>query len=719
MSQQSSPDHRPDPHDLAAMHRLLRERFSAPELRRFCLHSPQFQFLLDHFGPGFSKLDMIDAVLVECGDRDLLPALLAEVEAFQPPPPDEDLPAGPPPWTVPFPRNPRFVGREDELEALHRLLHGDGDAAPVGITPAGISGMGGIGKTQLAVEYAYRYQDDYPGGVFWVNAALLQDWAQELVALADRAGLAPADLNSPDRTGQMVAALARYLQRRPRSLVIFDNVADPRHLQTARLGPGITPAELSGALLFTTRRRDLPPGLATMDVEILPRQASRQMILAARPEAEGDPALEQICAALGDLPLALELAAAALRHRPRLSLAAYLENLGRLGADLLHDKTRVTPDDLATYYAASLTPALKAQWEALKDENACLLLRAAAQLGEAELLPLARLGLLTGLRDDDDGLEEPLSDALRELEANALVEPIQEGEARASRRLRLHPMVRDFAARQMEEAERPAFRRSLAANLACVYGEITTLESHCARRGIDALQHDLLSALGLLDQTLAVSEDFRSLETDLRALLRLLQREAHNLRGWDPEEHPSFFAQQVGKRAAELGLAGLAEAAGARLDRGTAPYLRLRWRASAESPALERTLTGHDGAVNAVAPTPDGRRAVSASDDRTLRVWDLATGAELARLTGHEASVLAVALTPDGRRAVSASDDRTLRVWDTETGEEMATIVLDGRLTCVALVPGQAAAAGTVTLLAGDAAGNVYCLRYVEPGQDR
>jgi len=78
-----------------------------------------------------------------------------------------------------------------------------------------------------------------------------------------------------------------------------------------------------------------------------------------------------------------------------------------------------------------------------------------------------------------------------------------------------------------------------------------------------------------------------------------------------------------------------------------------------------------------------------------------------------------VALTPDGRRAVSASDDRTLRVWDTETGEEMATIVLDGRLTCVALVPGQAAAAGTVTLLAGDAAGNVYCLRYVEPGQDR
>ena len=74
MSHQSSPDHRPDPHDLAAMHRLLREKFSAPELRRLCLHSPQLRFLLDHFGPGFSKLDMIDAILVECEDRHL-PAL--------------------------------------------------------------------------------------------------------------------------------------------------------------------------------------------------------------------------------------------------------------------------------------------------------------------------------------------------------------------------------------------------------------------------------------------------------------------------------------------------------------------------------------------------------------------------------------------------------------------------------------------------------------------
>jgi WD40 repeat protein len=65
-----------------------------------------------------------------------------------------------------------------------------------------------------------------------------------------------------------------------------------------------------------------------------------------------------------------------------------------------------------------------------------------------------------------------------------------------------------------------------------------------------------------------------------------------------------------------------------------------------------------------VAVTPDGRRAVSASADDTLKVWDLETGRELRTLEGHTDWISAVAVTPDGRRAVSASADQTLRVWE-------------------------------------------------------
>jgi len=87
-----------------------------------------------------------------------------------------------------------------------------------------------------------------------------------------------------------------------------------------------------------------------------------------------------------------------------------------------------------------------------------------------------------------------------------------------------------------------------------------------------------------------------------------------------------------------------------------------------------RTLEGHSLPVSGVAVTPDGKRAVSASWDQTLKVWDLETGCALHRLEGHSASVLGVAVTADGKRAVSASGDDTLKVWDLETGRVLRTL---------------------------------------------
>ena len=75
-----------------------------------------------------------------------------------------------------------------------------------------------------------------------------------------------------------------------------------------------------------------------------------------------------------------------------------------------------------------------------------------------------------------------------------------------------------------------------------------------------------------------------------------------------------------------------------------------------------------------MAVTPDGARIVTGSADRTARVWDAKTGAELAQLKGHTNGVDSVAVTPDGARIVTGSGDSTARVWDAKTGAELAQL---------------------------------------------
>jgi WD40 repeat protein len=104
--------------------------------------------------------------------------------------------------------------------------------------------------------------------------------------------------------------------------------------------------------------------------------------------------------------------------------------------------------------------------------------------------------------------------------------------------------------------------------------------------------------------------------------------------------------------------------------------------------SLLGTLTGHTDAVNRLAITPDGRKVVSASFDRTLKVWDLDSGTALQTLTGHTDAVKAVAVTPDGRWIVSGSKDQTLKVWDLERGLNLTTLSgHTGMIETVAVTP--------------------------------
>jgi WD40 repeat protein len=110
-----------------------------------------------------------------------------------------------------------------------------------------------------------------------------------------------------------------------------------------------------------------------------------------------------------------------------------------------------------------------------------------------------------------------------------------------------------------------------------------------------------------------------------------------------------------------------------------------------------RRFEGHADLIWSVALSPNGRRALSGSEDHAVRLWDVGRGRELLRLRGHTGWAWSVAFSPDGRRALSGSDDKTLRLWNLEKGTEICS--LEGHMdwvVCVAFAPdGRTALSGS------------------------
>jgi WD40 repeat protein len=131
----------------------------------------------------------------------------------------------------------------------------------------------------------------------------------------------------------------------------------------------------------------------------------------------------------------------------------------------------------------------------------------------------------------------------------------------------------------------------------------------------------------------------------------------------------------IGGGAIALGAAGVWVANRSRnlLTGAEAPSASTQAPMGSAKGHLLRTFTGHSGYVYSVAFSPDGSTALSGSEDRTLKLWNIATGDLIRTFTGHGDGVHSVAFSPDGRTALSGSEDQTMKLWDVPTGREIRT----------------------------------------------
>ena len=268
-----------------------------------------------------------------------------------------------------------------------------------------MSGLGGVGKTQIAIEYATRNRFEYPNGVFWVNAETIGGLTSGFTEIARILHLPAADSSDLDR---VVRAVTEWLDRTDGWLLILDNVDDRRDVQR------FFPVRGTGDLLITSRESvfselGIPRAL---EVRELDDDAATQFLLARTGRDPSDPAdraaAAELAAELGRLPLALEQAAAYIAETNAFS--AYLSAFRKRRVTLLEKAAGlVAHDTVAVTWAAN--------FEAVETVSAAAadVLRVSALLAP-DAIPFELL--LDGAR----ALGEPIAQALVESDDLAVAE---------------------------------------------------------------------------------------------------------------------------------------------------------------------------------------------------------------------------------------------------------------------------------------------------------
>ncbi len=305
-----------------------------------------------------------------------------------------------------------FQGREEVLATLHQKLTEGKSGKATAIAGKAVHGLGGVGKTRLAIEYAWRYAEEY-SAVLFVRVGKPGDLHRNLAALC-----APSVLNLPEQDVTkeeiQVAAVLSRLAEQPGWLVILDNIDSK---EAAAAVNELIPRLHGGHVLLTGRLARWGAGVEPIELDVLAEDDARSFLLARtettrRKTGEDEAQALQLARELGFLPLALEQAGAYIAER-KLTLAGYLEEWRSR-----HEHVLTWFDPQVSHYPASVAVT----WQTSVDQlgaSARRLLERLAWLGP-EPIPESLLEVpVPGLSEEEIDPDPPAT--LAELATYSLV----------------------------------------------------------------------------------------------------------------------------------------------------------------------------------------------------------------------------------------------------------------------------------------------------------
>ncbi|MEI6043467.1 MAG: NB-ARC domain-containing protein [Chloroflexota bacterium] len=546
----------------------------------------------------------------------------------------------------PIEPNSLFQARPGELNKLGNIL-----SKPS--VRLGLVGMAGTGKTELALQLVKNQQANFSGGVFWTSleeggqAAVIRAMAE----LGNKTDYPPPDDNPADPQNERKRAVwfCRYLAKKPNALLILDNVEEPNKF-------GLYINELAGepircSIIYTTRLSQPSAHPSENKMYTVGRLEQKQGLALLLPGSKTLKPNERVSAIalyekVGGLPLALVQLQALLRDNDL--------QPSELLADLQDRTTLQVLDERAE--ERSLRVIFKLILENLKQKSpeALPLFKLAAHYPATDQIPLWLLGLATALELDKNVSPQVLA----QLKNLSLLETFKP--EHGYRYVRIHPLVAEFGRGQVKE-ERQAgseFLEEAALRLVAEFLDLSRLE-HRANQGHywECLEQVRLAQKYARKLSIVAAERLAEVE-------KWLDRESTLLASRDlwPNKLPALFYQQMYNRAVEKGWEVSA------LNRPKILWLRLLEPVGSESLLLLRLLKGHTAPINSVAFSLDGKFALTGSSDRTVRLWDTATGKLINSFEEHALNVNCVAFFPDGKQ-IGVGSSAKIYLWDITTGK--------------------------------------------------